>query len=251
MKRKYPVELKYLLNFETVTDFLKKVDELCLTNWYIYDMSIEERLKRVKNSPYFKNLSNLAHKMEINADNTEIISWLDTMNYMYYALNKDILKEIHDDIQILQEMVIPLTKKRADYVLFSHNKILIIEFSFNKWKKEYQYENKLMQVIGYKELLASLLPQHILIGTYTVLLNAEYDECGYDELEINSKYTGRPIMPNNDTQIELASFINKFFSNDIQLSAIEELEYSCGFLSGSLDRINADKKVNEDNLPLY
>lgn len=219
------IELKCLKKYNNVQDFIKYIEEdLQIEDWGIYDLTIEERLSRVRQNKYFIKLKEEARKNNINADETEIISWLDTSNYLYYVFNsKSIFGDFNEDITILQELNIPLTNKRADYVLCCRNKILILEFSFNKWQKEYHYENKLTQVIGYKELLTNLLPRHIIIGTYTIILNAEYENNGYDCFQINSKYLHEKCFPNLDSQIELGTFIKQFFKKDIQRNALGEL----------------------------
>ena len=87
-------------------------------------------------------------------------------------------EDIRNNLKILQEYCIPYSRKRADYLLIYDNKILILEFSFNKLNYEFNYETKLQQAIGYKELLSNILPKEIEIGTYTFLLEPEEDARG-------------------------------------------------------------------------
>ena len=249
------IELKCLKKYNNIQDFIKYIEEdLQIINWGIYDLTIEERLLRVRNNKYFIKLKEIARKNNINADETEIISWLDTSNFLYYVFNSpSIFGDFDEDITILQELNIPLTNKRADYVLCCRNKILILEFSFNKWKKEYHYENKLTQVIGYKELLANLLPKHIIIGTYTIILNAEYESYGYDYLQANSKYLNERCFSNLDSQIELGTYIKHFFKKDIQCNALGELnkcyENIEGIITNTINKHIEEVKIIDDDLP--
>ena len=58
------------------------------------------------------------------------------------------------------------------------NKIIIVEFSYNKVDNEdYHYNIKLNQLIRYKELIINILPRNIDIPTYTFLIHpADVDE---------------------------------------------------------------------------
>ncbi len=226
----------FLNQFENIKSFNQFVKSLKIENWYIYDLPINERLEMIQNnSTYFSKLKLLAKKNDIKADDTEIISWLDTLNYLYYAFDRIVDKHLLDDITIIQELNIPLTNKRADYVIFSNNKILIIEFSFKKLNKEYQYENKLTQAINYKELLSNLLPPHITIATFTIILEPEFDGNTYSRIEKYSKYLKAQLLPNVDTQIELASFIEKYFTENVQRDALLSFYYCCGWLTGNIE----------------
>ena len=120
----------------------------------------------------------------------------------------------------MQEYCIPYSNKRADYLLVYDNKILILEFSFNKLGYELQYETKLQQAIGYKELLGNILPKEVDIGTYMFLVEAEEDKWGgaiyVDDTE---------KLPNQDKIEHLAKYIEKFFkkNEDFAINALERI----------------------------
>lgn len=98
-------------------------------------------------------------------------------------------------------------------MLVYDNKILIIEFSFNKLKYEFNYETKLQQAIGYKELLGNILPKEIDIGTYTFLLEPEEDEKG------NVFYIDDSDHYANHHKIDdLANYIVKFFKKNLRMA---------------------------------
>ena len=210
---------KYLFCFETIQDFFETVEDNYIEQWNIYPIPIQEREKRIESNIRYEFLSNINDKTNTTNNTQEIVSWIDTMNYMYHTLQ---LVENLKGIQMIQELRIPYSNKRPDYLLFKDNKLLIIEFSFKKLGNEYQYENKLTQAIGYKELLSNILPNHIEIGTYTCLVNAETDEYG-SEKRVKSKYEDGYVFANYDNQVDLAKYIENFFSRT-KKDAITELK---------------------------
>ena len=205
--------MKALYNL-TYEEFEKLVeDELRIDGWFVYNDTAASRLDKVKDKQYFTTLKKRAEVNDIPAHDEEIISWLDTLNLLYIAL-KNVDEQILNQIQIIQEYTIPFTRKRADYLLVCNNKILIVEFSFDKWSDAYRFETKLNQAVNYKELLANLLPSHIKIGTYTFLINPEADEDGYGIYKYNkfNKYSQNNELANNEKLYEFGMFINLFFS---------------------------------------
>lgn len=164
--------MKYLLK-QDLAGFYKFINDNCIHKWCIFDDSIKNRYEYGQNGKQFLAIKNLADTKKINYNQAEIISWLDSMIVLAKSLNK---LEPYDDtleynLMIIAELHMPLTNKRADYVLFKDNKILIIEFSYAKSEDEAQrYNFKLNQVMQYKEILQSLLPKTIEIGTYTCIL---------------------------------------------------------------------------------
>lgn len=113
-----------------------------------------------------------------------------------------------NNIRIIQDFHIPFTNKRADYLLVYENKIIIIEFSYNKFEnKDYHYNIKINQVIRYKELIINIVPKNIDISTHTFLLHPE-------EIDENS----------NQEQIENFVKYIKLFMEKKSICAYEELE---------------------------
>ena len=163
--------------------------ELKLYKWIIYDMNIHDRYEKVKIYSYIDKLEESAFNNNINHEETEVISWLDSQMILLKVI-KRIEKEninILNDMYIIQEYHIPFTNKRADYLLIKNNRIMIIEFSYAKLdKKEYQYQNKLNQVINYKELISNVLPLLIDISTYTFILHPEEDDININQEQINN-----------------------------------------------------------------
>lgn len=115
------------------------------------------------------------------------------------------------------------------------NKILILEFSFDRLGDK--FETKLNQAVNYKELLSNLLPSYIKIGTYTFLINPEVDHSGKYILKYN-RYTQADEQANNEKMIDLAEYINLFFSD--RDDALMQLGYLDGYAQAIEDSI--DKK---------
>ena len=207
-----------LLYYDSITTFKTIVKEHQIDDWFIYALPIEDRKTRIDYSHRYQFLKEQNQKTITTTNEQEIVSWIDTMNFMFYAL--DHIKN-KSGIKIIQELKIPFSNKRPDYVITKDNKILIIEFSFKKLGDDYQYENKLTQAIGYKELLSNLLPNHIQIGTYTYLMKPEIEKSG-KQILVQSKYTNEEVDTNYDGRLEMAKYIDEFFSTT-KKTAFEEL----------------------------
>lgn len=203
--------MKALFN-GTIKEFKKTTkSELQLNKWKVFEMNIEDRYDWVQDNSYVNKLHEIAKSNDIKYDKYEIISWLDSQSIMLKIINK--MEKLGFDnllnkVRIIQEFHIPFTNKRADYLLVYENKIIIIEFSYNKFEnKDYHYNIKLNQVIGYKELISNILPKDIDIATYTFLLYPE-------DVDENS----------NKEQIENFVEYIKFFMEKKSVSAYEELK---------------------------
>lgn len=202
--------MKALFN-GTIKEFKKTTkSELQLNKWKVFEMNIEDRYDWVQDNSYVNKLHEIAKSNDIKYDKYEIISWLDSQSIMLKLINK--MEKLGFDnllnkVRIIQEFHIPFTNKRADYLLVYENKIIIIEFSYNKFEnKDYHYNIKLNQVIGYKELISNILPKDIDIATYTFLLYPEEND-------------------ENSNQEQIENFVEyiKFFMEKKRVSAYEEL----------------------------
>ena len=232
--------MKALYNL-TYDEFNKLVEDvLHIDGWFVYDDSAASRKEKVHNKPYFITLKKRAEEEGISASDNEIISWLDTLNSLYNAF-KSVDENILNQMQIIQEYTIPWTKKRADYLLVCHNKILIVEFSFDKFGDEYKFETKLNQAVNYKELLSNLLPAHIRVGTYTILIKPEADQDGYGIYKYNkyNKYSQSNELANSEKLYEFGMFINLFFSN--RSDAMMHLGYLDGYVESLTTVVKDDE----------
>ena len=196
----------------TLKEFKKFTkSELKLDNWEIQEKTIKDRYDCVKKYSYINKLNDIAKANDILYDECETISWLDSQSIMLKVITS--LEKIMDDvnfnkIKLIQEYNIPFTNRRADYLLVYDNKIIIVEFSYNKFENtEYHYHTKLNQVIGYKELISNIVSKDIDIATFTFLIHPE---------DVNE----------NSNQEQIENFVEyiKFFMEKKSISAYEELD---------------------------
>ena len=239
---KKAIRMKYL--YRVSVENLEKLIEnkLRIKNWKVYDLPASERINEIETWSFFNILKERAKAKEINARPAEILSWLDTLNLLYYSL-QFVNERVRDELTIIQEYQIPFTNKRADYVLVYQNKILIVEFSFDRLGDTYKYETKLTQAIGYKELLTNVLPSYIEIGTYTFLINPEVDANGEELLKWN-KFTQEEDLANNERIQEFGYYINRFFSKETYV-ALSQLDFLDGYIAG-MEASEIDEKVLND-----
>ena len=222
--------MKYL--YRVSTKNLEKLIEykLRLQNWKIYDLPASLRIDEIKTWSFFNILKQRAKAKDIPAKPAEILSWVDTLNLLYYSLQY-VIDKVRDELTVIQEYQIPFTNKRADYVLVYQNKILIVEFSFDRLGDTYKYETKLTQAIGYKELLTNVLPNYIEIGTYTFIIDPEVDKYGEAILKWN-KYKQEPDLANNEKIQEFGYYINRFFTKETCV-AMSQLDFLDGYVAGT------------------
>lgn len=207
--------------YEMDNDFLDVLwKNLKLENWFIRNDTIQNRTRVASSYDRFTFLKKRAIECGIRFNEIEVVSWLDTLCTLCCVFD-DIKDEyLKNHITIYQEYCIPFSNKRADYLLVYDNKILIIEFSFDKLGKDYFYETKLQQAIGYKELLSNILPKEIDIGTYTFMLEPEENKDG------KGIFVDGKTLPNSGKISALASFIEKFFkkNENLALNALKQLK---------------------------
>lgn len=182
--------------------------DLFLDGWTIFIEGIQYRMDWIKDAygyqgssmeARYNSIVSQADRNGIGYNENEIVTWFDTLTVMYHVFQQMEDEALRDHIVILQEYCIPYSNKRADYVLCYDNKILIIEFSFCKLGYELQYETKLHQAIGYKELIGNILPKEIDIGTYTYLVDPG-------------------SISDSPKVYDLAAYIEKFFNKNIDLA---------------------------------
>ncbi|MBQ8374184.1 MAG: hypothetical protein IJX98_01250 [Clostridia bacterium] len=208
----------YDMDYEGLKEVVERV--LYIKNWFVRDDKLSNRTDSIVYSERFQILKERATEKGYRFNDIEIVTWIDTMNILYYVFEKIKDENLRDSIKILQEYCIPYSNKRADYLLVYDNKILILEFSFNKLGYDLQYETKLQQAIGYKELLSNILPKEVDIGTYTFIVEAEEDKDGC-ALYID----GTDYFPNHYKIGKLAKYIQKFFkkNEDFAIHALNRL----------------------------
>ena len=208
--------IKYLYKFK-LEDFNDFAEEYNLDNWGIFTDTIKNRYKNMLYNEKLYLFKEMAKNNNIKHNKEEYISWMDNIHILYKALLKlEDYEQIYlKDLTICGELHMPLTNKRADIVIFKENKILIIEFSYSKTEdEEFRYNNKLSQVIQYKEILQNLLPKEIEIGTYTCLIHPLSESDKYIET-INNLF----LFLKNYFMLKKLNAYNQF------IGMVEELYY--------------------------
>ena len=203
----------YQLSVDELNKLVEK--DLCLTYWNIRNDKITSRTDAIHFSDRYVKIKKQANVNGISYNDIEVVTWFDTLVTLYYVFDRVEDEDIRNNLKIMQEYCIPYSRKRADYILVYDNKILILEFSFNKLNYEFNYETKLQQAIGYKELLSNILPKEIDIGTYTFLIEPEEDANGkiiYIEVD------GEQYTTNHWGMNDLANYIEKFFKKNLRLA---------------------------------
>lgn len=230
------------LNKFSYNEFKDFINELDLQYWTVWNTNIEERLARCITSNRFQYLLNLAKEKGLTSSPAEILSWLDSLKILNATL-KEVPQNILDKLTIVQEYQIPFSRKRADYLLIFQNKVLILEFSFKYDDTETQFENKTIQILGYKERLIDLLPSHIEIGTYTYLIYPELEPDTYEDILRANKYTEIEDLANSENNNSLASYITLFFNKEKD-SALSHLNYLDTYEITAINEIKS-KRENE------
>lgn len=143
------------------------------------------------------------------------------MKYLYcYTLNE--FKEFVElDLKTDNWWIYNDTIENRYSAIINKDYFKILNQFAKKEKRESRYQEKLNQVICYKELLSNALPKHVEIATYTFPIQPETDENG------NSIFKYSPIAKedkflNYDNCYYLGQFIKQFFATTNQ-SAFDEL----------------------------
>ena len=149
-----------LNNFKNFEEIKKQYPKIA--NWIISDLPYEERITKLQNSNLFKELTKKLENDKYTLN--EKLSWIDSLNLIYRIFTSEKLnEEIKRDARIIQEYIIPYTKNnRSDFLIIKDNKILILEFTFQKSK----YLIKAQQCFTYKQILQQFLPNNIEIISY-------------------------------------------------------------------------------------
>lgn len=201
--------------FDSIEKITETIDKTI--DWQIFDADAITRAKAVSNMEYFNKLKKQAEKSKLSILDDEIISWLDSLTLITRLLESNILyPTLKERIKVIQEYKIKYSNNyRADYLFLYENKIVVIEFSYKSYEKK--FDEKLYQVIRYKELLEGQLPHDIKIVSYVFTYKPEID---FD--------TRNPILKNiKENKIEitnLSQFLNNFFKPDYAYKEIEELK---------------------------
>ena len=82
-------------------------DVLHLEYWSVRDDELRSRMDSIAYSDRFKELKERATEKGYVFNDIEIVTWLDTLNILYYVFDKIEDERLCEDIRILQEYSIP------------------------------------------------------------------------------------------------------------------------------------------------
>lgn len=229
------------LTFEKFQNFV--VNDLEISYWNIFEGDLLRRAESIKNTKYFQILKKKSQSQQIDATDKEIVTWIDTLRLIYETI-KELPQKILQELIIIQEYLMPFNLQRADYLLVYQNRILIVEFSFEKYD---DYGVKVQQVLGYKELLQDLLPNYIDVGTYVYKYKAEVKN--YLVTKIN-KFTNKDEPVNNERKFACKHYIQRFFEKEpIEINkkeiAINELNQIAIYEENRIQEAQKDREINK------
>lgn len=158
-----------------------------IINWKIKNIDYNERIERTKKSKIYNEIIKKANDFitKQNIKLEEITSWIDSMYLINRVFNhEDLNKEIKKRNSIIQEYIIPYTKdNRADMIICKDNKLVIIEFTYEKS----HYISKAQQCFVYKEILKQQLNNKIECYSYIFSYTNEESESKTGELKLEEQ----------------------------------------------------------------
>lgn len=182
-----------------------------IINWKIKNIDYKERIERTKNSKIYQEIISKANlfinNQKINLE--EIVSWIDALYLVNEVFNHELLdNEIKRNNSIIQEYIIPYTKdNRADIIICKNNKLVILEFTYEKSK----YISKAQQCFVYKEILKQQLNNKIECYSYVFSYTNEESESIKGEYKL-------------EEQIEdLVRFLNTNLTDNNALESLKEI----------------------------
>lgn len=198
-----------LMHFKNIKDFIEYASLLySCDKWTIKSTSNDERAKIMEHRSYFKKLKELYNSnFEKETSDNQIISFLDTMHFMFLILKQVKEEQIIEETNIILEYEIPIpSKPRIDYLLVYRNTIIIIEFSKTNSTKELGKitNQKQQQLYGYINEMKNIVNNNIQIFSKAFIYLPEDELCDY---EYN-------ITTNDKTISCMCDFITNKFKQD-------------------------------------
>lgn len=182
-----------------------------IENWKIKNIKFEERVEKVVKSKIYKEIQEKAKEfIEIQRiSNKEIVAWIDSLYLINQVFKNEYLdKEIKKRSSIIQEYIIPYTKdNRADMIVCKDNKLVILEFTFEKSN----YLQKAQQCFVYKEILKQQLNNKIECYSYVFSYTNEETENVHGELKLEEQID------------DLVRFLNENLTDNNALESLQEI----------------------------
>lgn len=185
-----------------------------IENWKIKKVkNYQERIERTIKSKIFNSIKEKAESFVFNQkiSDEEIVSWIDSLYLINEIFKNEYLdEEIKKRSSILQEYIIPYTKdNRADIIICKDNKLVIIEFTYEKSK----YINKAQQCFVYKEILKQQLNNKIECYSYVFSYTNEETETLSGDYKLEEQIN------------DLVRFLNTNLTDNNALDSLMEITY--------------------------
>lgn len=155
--------IKALNIHQNIYEYNKYVENLYkVSKWEIRPETYEERAKKLSKFSYWNILKNEFNEKKLtnkNLNDSQLVTYFDTMYLMYQLLNEITNEKIKNEMKIIQEYRIDtLNKPRIDYLLTYRNDIILLEFGKSTPKDlSKSLTEKQRQLDGYKNALINNL----------------------------------------------------------------------------------------------
>lgn len=146
-----------------IYEYNKYVENLYkVSKWEIRPETYEERAKKLSKFSYWNILKDEFNEKKLtnkNLNDSQLVTYFDTMYLMYQLLNEITNEKIKNEMKIIQEYRIDtLNKPRIDYLLTYRNDIILLEFGKSTPKDlSKSLTEKQRQLDGYKNALINNL----------------------------------------------------------------------------------------------
>lgn len=155
--------IKALNIHQNIYEYNKYVENLYkVSKWEIRPETYEERAKKLSKFSYWNILKDEFNEKKLtnkNLNDSQLVTYFDTMYLMYQLLNEITNEKIKNEMKIIQEYRIDtLNKPRIDYLLTYRNDIILLEFGKSTPKDlSKSLTEKQRQLDGYKNALINNL----------------------------------------------------------------------------------------------
>lgn len=155
--------IKALNIHQNIYEYNKYVENLYkVSKWEIRPETYEERTKKLSKFSYWNILKDEFNEKKLtnkNLNDSQLVTYFDTMYLMYQLLNEITNEKIKNEMKIIQEYRIDtLNKPRIDYLLTYRNDIILLEFGKSTPKDlSKSLTEKQRQLDGYKNALINNL----------------------------------------------------------------------------------------------
>lgn len=219
------MNIKCLYEFNSFSEFSKFTEFTAELDWKIEKQLLKNRVLRYRNLEQFNVFKDTFKKKKLSIftlKEEEIITWFDTsvlMRKIFFDLYKKGLNT--EGISIFMEYPIVFgNHMRSDYLLVFDRLIIVLEFGmFNQDERrsEERYSKKLQESIGYRQIIANMMPEEIKVINYVMIYKPEYNDDYNANMNENIKY-------NNGEINKLVQFLYHHITQENMYKARNQLE---------------------------